>query len=404
MKGIAGHHAFRTAIETVFAHKLRSSLSILGIAFGVATLVATVCIGEGTRQQVLQAIESMGTNLLILKPTRDVRAGTLSMADVDAVSKRKDIVSRAVPVTEHISVASSPAGEQVVFVDGTMPGYEIIRNYRVARGRFISIGDVEKKNMVCVLGSEAARKLFPISDPLEKIVGIGEGAFTVIGVLERKGYGFNMDNDKRVIIPIGSIRNVLGKDKNITAVLIQSVDSRVAADAAQEIAALMEKLHGSSGAFTVWSQEELLKKKRWATAVFKIALGSIAVVSLIVGGIGIMNVQLISVGERVREIGIRKAIGATGSNILWQFILESVIMSVAGGIAGVVGGVFLGNRAAYFLSRLVPEGSGWAAVVTWQPLVLGLVFAVTAGVACGIYPARKAARLDPCSAIRYEPM
>ena len=398
----------KIAIRALTRNKMRSLLTMLGIIIGVGAVIATVGVGQGAQQQVQDQIAAMGTNVIFVSSGTVNRGGlrlgsgatkTLVYDDMQAILREVPTISMAAP--------SSGSSAQIVFdnqnwntrVTGTEPQYFQIRDWAFARGSSFVQDDVTRSANVVVLGATVQQNLFGNSDPIGQTVRIGNLPFQVVGVLQAKGQsGIGQDQDDAIYVPITTLqKKISGQDwlQNIIA----SATSQQASYAAQDqITALLRDRHrirpGQDDDFSVRNLADVAQLADQSSKVMTLLLASIAGVSLIVGGIGIMNIMLVSMTERTREIGIRIAIGATESDVLRQFLSESVVLSVSGGIIGILFGVIS--------SITITKVLGWHILISTVAVVAAVVFSMAVGMFFGFYPARKAARLDPIEALRFE--
>src|SRR5512140_139891 len=404
--------SIKIAFRALQMNKLRSALTMLGIVIGVASVIATVAIGSGATQRIQQQIASIGSNIIIVVPgstsSSGVRLGsgnavTLSETDAKELTAQCPDVALAAPLVR--------GGAQVVYgnnnwatsVYGVTPDYLTIRDLSVADGAEFTQQDIDSANKVAVLGKTPVTNLFGDADPVGQTVRIKNVPFTVVGVLTAKGQSSQgQDQDDVILLPISSAkRKVIGsKQANADAVdtIMMQAKSGAQIPAAQEEAqALLRQRHHLQSAdaddFSIRNLEELFAAQEASASIMSMMLAAIASVSLVVGGIGIMNIMLISVRERTREIGLRQAIGAKTRDILSQFLVEAIALSIAGGFAGVL----LGIGASALISRL----AGWATSVGPGAVALAVFFSALVGIGFGYYPARKAAYLDPIEALRY---
>jgi putative ABC transport system permease protein len=411
--------SFRIAVRALAANKLRALLTMLGMIIGVSAVISLMSVGRGAQAAVTERIQGLGTNLLFIRPGSTqqggIRAGggsaqTLSLEDAQAIADQVPQVVGVAP--ESGSFAQLVAGGQNwnARVIGTTEDYAAVRNATVANGDFITRQHMEGRSRVVVLGATVAENLFGETDPVDESVRISlfgrQGtSFRVIGVMEKKG-GSGMGNqDDQVFIPISAYytrlttaRTVRGSYQ-VSTINVQVADAEVMQEAVQEIAALLRQRHRvAQDDFTIQSQEDFLATAAQVTGVMTVLLGAIAGISLVVGGIGIMNIMLVSVTERTREIGIRKAVGARRRDILAQFLVEATVVSVLGGLIGM--GIGIG------LSRVVAgvnlNGQQLTTLVTPDAVVLSFTVSAAVGLFFGIYPAMRAARLHPIEALRYE--
>ena len=402
-------YAFEVAVYMIRANKLRSFLSVLGMIFGVATLIVTLSIGEGTRRQILKTIEAMGSNLVIVTPKVQGGGGSssgsftmLGKAELSSLKNSLEEVEAIAPIINGAFTVTSGSTEKVFYVEGTTGYYALVRDLVQEKGRFITAADVDDSSRICVLGKKIADTFFKNADPAGKTVSIEGASFVVTGVLKEKGRALGIDFDRTLFIPISTMQEMIGRQGQIARIYLKAESSEKTGPLVQGVKNILRVLLKGRGGFEVWDQEALLKEKNRMTQIFKAALGSIAMISLLIGGIGIMNVLLISVTERVREVGLRKAIGASPLDIMFQFVCESVLLSVIGGLAGVLLGIFLGDIAAGMLIRFLPEGGQWQSVISVNSVLVSVLFSVGVGLVFGMYPAVKAAKLDPCEALTYQ--
>ena len=405
-----------TALSSLGSNKLRTTLALLGIVIGVAAVIATMSVGQGAQQSITSRIESLGTNLLFVRP------GAAALGEPSSLTLQ-DAFALVDPTFAPAVAAAAPelntSGRLVVGRDNTFgqivgvtPEYEKVRGYSVASGQFVSAAHVTAISDVAVLGSNVAETLFGFRDPVGQNVRISAGQsanarqFTVIGVLESRG-GTALGNfDNQVLVPIttvyyrmGSERTVHG-DITVNSINVQVAEDAVMEDAVRQITTVLRLRHHLSNEddFTITSQEEAIETLEGTTQTFVIFLGAIAGISLLVGGIGIMNIMLVSVTERTREIGIRKAMGAKWRDILSQFVSEATLLSLGGGLVGAALGVGLSMA----LNGRDLGGQVFLTAVSGNIIVLAVSVAVIIGLFFGIYPAARAANLHPIEALRYE--
>jgi putative ABC transport system permease protein len=398
----------RIAIRALTRNKMRSLLTMLGIIIGVGAVIATVGLGQGAQQAVQDQIASMGTNLLYISSGSvnkgGVRLGggatkTLVYDDMKAILQETPTISQAAPGAGASAQVVSDNQNWYTRVTGTEPQYFDIRNWPFARGGSFTQDDVGRAANVVVLGATVQQNLFGNADPVGQTVRIGTLPFAVVGVLTAKGQsGLGQDQDDGVYVPITTLqKKITGQDW--LQYIMASATSQPASYAAQgQITALLRDRHrirpGQEDDFSVRNLADVAQLADESSRVMTLLLASIACVSLIVGGIGIMNIMLVSVTERTREIGIRIAIGATESDVLRQFLSESVVLSVAGGIVGILFGV----ASSITITRVL----GWNILISPTAVSAAVVFSMAVGIFFGFYPARKAALLDPIEALRFE--
>ncbi len=401
----------KVALRALGRNKMRSFLTALGIIIGVGAVISMVSIGEGAKRGVQDRFNSMGTNLLFVSPgsrsSRGVHTGfggfnTLKPEDAQAIEQQCDAVKYTSP--------SVSTRAQVVYgnknwntsIQGTGSRYPEIRNWEVEAGTYFEEGHVRSGAKVCVLGSEVKKNLFEDEDAVGKVIRINKIPFRVLGVLKSKGEsGGWFNRDDMISVPYTTaMKRLMGRDY-LGSIDIQAVSMDTTQEAKRQIEELLRIRHkiapGAEDDFQVRNMAEIAEGAAEATKIMTILLGSIASISLLVGGIGIMNIMLVSVTERIREIGIRMAVGAREKDILLQFLTEAVVLSVMGGLVGVFFGVGLSKLLVH-----VPVFSQFRTAVSPNAIALAFLFSASVGIFFGFYPARKASRLDPIEALRYE--
>jgi len=402
----------RVALRALVRNKLRSGLTTLGIVIGVAAVIATVGLGEGAKARVMETFASMGTNLLIVMPGSLASGGaqggagsasTLTWEDLAAVEREVPEVAELAPQLRAGVQLVSEGGNWATQAVGTTAAYFRIRSWRAASGRVLEASDEEGKAAVVVLGRTVADELFGAgSEPVGEVVRVKGVPFEVVGVLAKKGQSpMGQDYDDTALLPASTfqarIQGALSSYVN-GVVLVSAVSSDATARAAGAVEELLRDRHGIQAGgdddFSVRDLSEIAQSQADSASTIAALLASVAGVSLLVGGIGIMNIMLVSVGERTREIGIRAAVGATPAHLLAQFLAEAVVLSLLGGAAGAA----LGIGACLAL----PSTFGWRTVVPSGTVAVALAFSALVGVVFGVYPALRAARLDPIQALRYE--
>lgn len=405
--------SIKIAFRALQMNKLRSSLTMLGIVIGVASVIATVAIGSGATERISAQIASIGSNIIMVVPgsttSSGVRLGsgnavTLSEADAREIPAQCPDVALATPLVRGSAQVIYGNNNWATTIYGITPDYLTIRDFSVAAGGEFTQQDVDGANKVALLGKTPVDNLFGGADPIGQTIRIKNVPFTVVGVLSPKGQSAQgQDQDDVILLPISTAkRKVIGvKQANADAVdtIIMQAQSGAQMQAAQDEAqALLRQRHHLQAAdaddFTVRNMQEIFAAQEASSSIMAIMLAAVASVSLVVGGIGIMNIMLISVRERTREIGLRQALGAKTRDILTQFLVEAVALSVAGGVIGIV----LGISASSIISRV----AGWATSVGLGAVLLAVFFSALVGISFGYYPARKAAYLDPIEALRYE--
>lgn len=384
--------SMRIAWNGIKGNQIRSLLTILGVIIGVAAVIALIAVGQGVTQDITSELEDLGTDLIVVTGMRNL-GGVLESSDVESL-KRLESVSRVAPSISQSDVTikvGSATGAATV--EGTNEDYPSVRNYNVVDGRFITADDVDKRKRVAVIGQEIANELFAGNYALGETMTINGQRYTIIGLMEAKGEVLGQDLDRNVFIPISSAERLFGTNK-LRTIYVQAASTESTTAAVSEITQLYEQKFNKPDLVKVTSQGQLLSSMDSMTKSLTMMLGAIAGISLLVGGIGIMNIMLVSVTERTREIGIRKAIGARRRDILMQFLVEAIILSIAGGLIGVL----IGAVSAEVISSTL----GWATVIPAWSVLLAFSFSVMVGVFFGIYPAQKASKLRPIEALRRE--
>lgn len=407
----------RTTFGELKGNKLRTGLTLLGIIIGVTAVIALMSIGRGAQQLVTANIASLGTNLLFVRPGSTVEAGVRGGLGTAATLTMEDAYSLLDPARSPSIEAVAPELQttaQVVAgrlntrtrIIGVTPEYQSVRNYTIASGQFISPAHVQNSSLVAVLGSNVAATLFGLRDPTGQPIRITGRPYTVIGVLQSKGGGALGLQDDQVLVPLTTAfyrltsQRTAGGLVTVQAINVQVRDSKEMDSAVQEIAGVLRLRHRitADDDFTIASQQETIQTLEETTGVFVWFLGAIAGISLLVGGIGIMNIMLVSVTERTREIGIRKAVGARRIHILVQFLAEATCLSVAGGGLG----VFFGWLASRFLQGMSLGTQTFHTAFNGDIALIALLVSIAIGLFFGVYPAARASRLHPIEALRYE--
>jgi len=398
----------KVAAQSILKNKMRTLLTMLGIVIGVGAVIIMVAIGQGAQLQIERQIANLGTNMLVVTPGAARQGGVsqgagsfnrLTIADAEKLQREGTLLSAVSPVVFTRVQVIGGAGNWRTEVQGVSTSYQLIRDWNPSEGSFFAESDLQGRRKVAVLGATVAENLFPDGDAVGQSVQLRNVPFTVVGVLERKGQtATGTDQDDVILIPYTTMQTRLAGRSFIGQILASTSSPGDIPAAQEEIRAIMRESHRLGPAdlddFTVRNQNEIAEAAKGTTEVMTALLAAIASVSLVVGGIGIMNIMLVSVTERTREIGIRMAIGARGSDVLTQFLVESVVMSLAGGIIGI--GVGLGG------ATLIGKIAGWSTALPIGAVFLAVGFSAAVGIFFGFYPARKAARLDPIQALRYE--
>jgi putative ABC transport system permease protein len=400
--------AIRIAHRALRRNALRSALTMLGVIIGVAAVIAMLAIGQGAQAAIRAQVASLGSHTLVVQPGSMTQSGmrygwgsrtTLRIADVQAILNECPAVAYATPLLR--------GGFQVVYtnqnwpttVQGTGIEYPTIREWTLASGEWFSSQEIDAASKVAVLGETARAMLFGSVDPVGQIIQVGNKPFRVMGVLEPKGQSaWGQDQDDIIFVPITTMQKKLSRWSGINNILAAAGSNDALPQAIDQVTALLRQRHRlppwQDNDFSVLPLADMAAVEEESTRVMTLLLGSIASISLLVGGIGIMNIMLVSVTERTREIGIRLAVGAKQKDILWQFLVEALTLSLSGGVVGIV----LGLAG----SQIVSTTAGWPLLISWSAMVLAFAFSGAVGVFFGFYPARKAAQLDPIQALRYE--
>ncbi len=401
----------RISLRGLRVNKMRSGLTMLGIIIGVGAVIAMVAVGSGASRNIQQQMASMGSNLLMVlsgsTSAGGVRMGagtqpTLTLGDSDAIAKECPAVEAVAPVLSGVAQVVSGNLNWSTGVQGTTASMVIVRDWALSSGRFITEQDVRSATKVAVLGRTVADNLFGDADPVGQIVRIKKIPFTVVGVLASKGQSpGGQDQDDTVHVPVTTAQKKLFGTQIPGMVRIITVKAKSAdalADAELQITDLLRQRHHigprQDNDFTVRNLTQMMQAAEQSSRVMSLLLGAIASVSLLVGGIGIMNIMLVSVTERTREIGIRMAVGAKTWDIRFQFLVEAVVLSLIGGVIGIAAGVIA--------SSIISSLAGWPTIVSPVSMVIAFVFSGVVGVFFGFYPAYKASLLNPIDALRYE--
>jgi putative ABC transport system permease protein len=397
---------FKIAIKSIVKNRMRTLLTMLGIIIGVAAVISMVSIGQGAQKKIEAQISSMGTNLLNIFPGASRFGGVhqtinkMKLEDVDKIKQDASAIDKATAVVSASAQAIAGTNNTNTSIKGVSPDYFTIRAWELSSGTMYTENDDKNMAKVAVLGKTVVDNLFSDKDPIGSEVRIRNVPFKVIGVLTEKGSsaGPGGNQDDCIYAPTRTVLNRIAGGKNINMIMASASSQDVMDSAQAQITAILRKQHNlhknDSNDFNIMNQTEIISMATQSTQVFTLLLASIAGVSLIVGGIGIMNIMLVSVTERTREIGIRLAIGARGNDILVQFIVEAAVLSMIGGIIGIL----LGVSASFIINPLF----SMPVVISLPIIILSFVFSAAIGVFFGYYPARRASGMNPIEALRYE--
>jgi len=405
--------SLRIALNALRVNMLRSTLTMLGIIIGVAAVITMIAVGGGAQARIQDQIKSLGSNLMIILPGSTTASGVRlgAGANQNLTEDDANAIAREVPEVQVAAPSSRSAGQLIAGganwssqIYGVTPDYFEARDWPLESGRMFEAAEQSGSAKVVILGQTAAMQLFGDMDPLDQVVRIKNVPFTVIGLLAKKGQSMmGQDQDDVVMVPISTARNRLvgnahGRLRRVGTIQVKVIEGASMKDAEENIRNLMRQRQrtqpGQDDQFTVRNLTEILQAQEESSRIMTILLAAVASVSLLVGGIGIMNIMLVSVTERTREIGLRMAVGARSKDILTQFLVEAITLSLIGGFIGIV----LGVSGAY----LVGEFAGWATKLSPESIVLAVGFSAAIGIFFGFYPAHKASKLLPIQALRYE--
>lgn len=406
---------FKIAIRAIAANKMRSFLTALGIIIGIAAVITMLAIGQGSKASIKTSIAEMGSNMIMISPGADMRGGvrqdassmeTLKQADYQSIKDECNYISAISPTVNSSGQWIYGNNNTQSSIYGVNQDYLSIRQLKVADGEMFTDTDIKAASKVCILGQTVVDYLFPDgSDPIGKVVRFNSIPFRVIGVLKKKGYNsMGMDQDDLVLAPYTTVMKRIMAQTHLGGIVCSAITEEASQPAQDQITEILRRNHKLKDAtdtteadeddFNIRSQEEISSMMNSTMSTITILLGSVAGISLLVGGIGIMNIMYVSVTERTREIGLRMSVGARGIDILNQFLIEAILLSVTGGIIGVILGVSLSLSLNYFF-HIATQIEPWS-------IIMSFAVCTFTGVFFGWYPAKKAARLDPIEAIRYE--
>jgi putative ABC transport system permease protein len=398
----------KVALKSIMKNRMRSFLTMLGIIIGVASVIALISVGRGTQSDISGQIESLGTNLLIVVPGASGFGGvnrgagswhTLTLGDVDKIQKEATLVTNVSPVVRESAQIIAGRNNWFTSIQGVTPNYSEIRSWPVDRGSFFTDRDVKTMAKVAVLGATVADTLFPGQDPIGAKIRIRNVPFTVVGVLTKKGLNMmGSDQDDIVLAPSTTVLYRLSDGRWINSIMASAVSENEVEEARSQLTEILRRSHRLAGSedndFSIRTQTEINEMATSVTRMMTLLLSAVAGVSLLVGGIGIMNIMLVSVTERTREIGIRLAIGARESDVLVQFLIEAAIISLMGGVLGILLGLVTAGVIGHAISASI--------IVDPVTITISFLFSGVIGIFFGFYPARKAAALNPIDALHYE--
>jgi putative ABC transport system permease protein len=398
----------RIALRALARNKLRAFLTMLGIIIGVGAVIAMVAIGEGAKSTIRAQIAALGTNVLIVLPGSNVQGGvragfgnvnTLLDSDGKAMARELPSVAFVSPVLRRQDQVVAGNLNWGTLAQGVAPEFQQIRDWQVAEGRFLHEGDMDSAAKVAVIGQTVARQLFGNDDALDAVIRIRNIPFRVVGVLGAKGQtGQGTDQDDTIMIPYTTMQKRLMRITWVQSIVVKAVSAERVEEAQEQIILLLRQRHRigpeREDDFNVRNLSDIAEAATTTARVMAVLLGSVASISLFVGGIGIMNIMLVSVTERTREIGIRMAVGARSRDIMLQFLVEAVVMAATGGLIGILLGV--GS------SEVIKQWAQWPTLIDPAIIAIAFLFSGAVGVFFGFYPAKKAANLDPIDALRYE--
>jgi len=402
---MGGMELIRLALSRLGTSRMRAVLTMLGVIIGVGSIVALVAVAEGATSGITNRIQGLGTNLLTVTPgatrtglTRSAQgsATTLTLADAQAIASVAGVAAVEPEVTTQKPVIAGLQNTTTSIV-GTTPAFPEVRSYSVWQGSFLNQAAVNEGLRVAVLGATTADTLGLTETAIGTDIAIGGLPFRVIGILQPKGSSGPFSQDDQILIPISTAQHYFVSGTTVRSIGVSVATAEAITDTQALLTAKLQQRHGTNGTnddFTIQSQAQLLSTFSSVTGLLTLLLAGIASISLIVGGIGIMNIMLVSVRERTREIGIRKAVGARGRDILLQFLVEALVLSLLGGLIGIVVGVAV--------SALIGALAGWGFIFNPITVIVAVGFSLAVGVVFGVWPARQAARLDPIASLRYE--
>lgn len=399
----------KIASKAILLNKTRTFLTMLGIIIGVASVIAMLAIGQGSKESIRKSISSMGTNMLTVRPGAEMMGGvrvdqsemqSLKMSDYEAIKSQAKAVNYISPLVNGSGQSIAGSNNWPTSIYGVSPEYISIRQWEVDKGTMFGNDEITSYAKVAVIGQTIQKNLFPNGeDPIGKMIRFKNIPFKVIGILSKKGENtFGQDQDDIILAPYTAVQKRILAQDYLQSIVASAISEDKAEDATKEITSILRKTHNLQDSddndFNVFSQEELISTFSSTSQMLTILLVAIASISLLVGGIGIMNIMYVSVKERTKEIGLRMALGARGIDILLQFLIESIMISLTGGILGVI----IGLVSTYVINKL----ANWPVSITLFSIIISFLVCTVTGVFFGWYPARKAAAADPINALRYE--
>ena len=398
----------KVASKSILKNKMRTLLTMLGIIIGVGAVIVMVAVGEGARSQIQDQINNLGTNMIVVTPGSSSQGGVsrgaqsfnrLTIDDAEKIAREGTLISAVSPVVFTRTQAIGGQGNWRTTINGVSDQYPVIRDWKTESGVFFDNSDLRSMRKVAVLGKTVADNLFPGEDAVGQQIQLRNVPFEIVGVLSEKGQTANgNDQDDVIVVPYTTAQTRLSGWSRIFQILASTYSPSDLPAAQEELRLIMRESHKlaewDEDDFTIRNQTDLAEAAQGTTEVMSILLAAIASISLLVGGIGIMNIMLVSVTERTREIGIRMAIGARGKDVLTQFLIEATVISMMGG--------FIGIGLGFAGSAILRSATGWNTVIAPETVFVAIFFAAIVGIFFGFYPARKAAALDPIEALRYE--
>lgn len=400
-------------LSAVLSNKLRSILTMLGIVIGVAAVVGTIAIGEGARTLIMEEIEKVGGRTLfvverrswIKKNDRWMRNPSkehIKLADAQAIASLCPSVREVTPEIIDRAKVEVDRESQHYMVEATVPAFTESQSWFLDFGRFLTNDDMRTWKKICVIGAKVWEEMFNNINPIGREIKVKNERFTVVGVMEEKGNVFGeLDRDREIIVPLTTAQRRFRGNDHVQLLWCKANSFEVADRAVLEAKTILKRRHNNEEFFEVHSVKQFLEEVNKIILIMKVMLGGTAAIALIVGGVGIMNIMLVSVTERTREIGLRKALGAKKRDILSQFLVEAVILCLVGGAVGILAGFGLGAGLAKIITAIIQEGQ-WPATISTRSIITAVSTASAIGMIFGLYPARKAAKLQPVEALRYE--